>query len=192
MEKIVFFLDYANINRAACDKGLKFDYGNLLEYMREGRFLIDAYCYVPIDPRFEHQTDREIEELWCSGYLVTTKVGTVSGDSYKCDFDVEMTIDILRISHTVRPDIVVLATGDIDFLPVVSELRKMGIRVEIACFEWAVSRKLLLQGSDFIDLNVYYEHHYLSSQDDDSVAEVQDDTADEFDEDDVSQHDEDY
>ena len=47
MEKVVVFLDYANINRAAVSKGIVLDFGDLADYMGEGRFLIDSYCYVP-------------------------------------------------------------------------------------------------------------------------------------------------
>ena len=157
MEKVAFFLDYANINRSASTNGLGIDYKSLLDYISEGRFLIDAYCYVPIDPRNEHRLDNIINELWDSGYLVTKKIGTIAGDSYKCNFDVEMTMDMIRVAHNVKPDIIVIASGDSDFLPVVFELRKMGIRAEVACFQEAMSRKLWLQSSGFIDLSILDE-----------------------------------
>ena len=163
MEKILFFLDYANINRAASENGIDLNYRDLLNYMSEGRFLIDAFCYVPIDPRNEHRLDKKINELWANGYFVNHKVGTIAGDTYKCNFDVEITIDILRIANTIKPDIVVIATGDVDLLPVVHELRNMGIRVEIACFPSAGSRKLLLQCSDFVDLSGFHNEDHSST-----------------------------
>ena len=43
MEKVILFMDYANINRAGSSKGMPLDYRNLLDYMGEGRFLIDSY-----------------------------------------------------------------------------------------------------------------------------------------------------
>lgn len=157
MEKVAFFLDYANINRSASENGFKVDYKSLLDYISEGRFLIDAYCYVPIDPRSEHRLDNKINGLWDSGYLVTKKTGIIAGYSYKCNFDVEMTMDIIRIAHNVKPEIVAIASGDSDFLPVVIELRKMGIRVEVACFQEAMSQMLRLRSSGFIDLSVLEE-----------------------------------
>jgi uncharacterized LabA/DUF88 family protein len=155
LQKTLFFLDFANINRAASDHGIRMEYSHLKSYMGFGRELLDAYCYVPIDPRNEHRFDRDIEELQKAGYLVTTKVGTYAGDSYKCDFDVEMTIDIIRMAHLIRPEIIVVGTGDSDFIPVVTELRKMGIRVEIAAFNSSMSKKLKLNSSGFIDLDSY-------------------------------------
>ena len=157
MEKTVFFLDYANIDRAAFENGIKLNYRHLRSYIGEGRFLIESFCYVPIDPRNEYQMNNRIRDLWQDGYYVTKKIGTMTDESYKCNFDVEMTIDILRTAHVIKPDIIVIGTGDSDFLPVVLELRKMGIRTEIASFECSLSSKLLLMGSDYIDLSIYHE-----------------------------------
>jgi uncharacterized LabA/DUF88 family protein len=164
LQKTIFFLDFANINRAANDKNIQLDYKHLKEYMGFQRELLDAYCYVPIDPRNEHKYDRDIEELQKAGYFTTTKIGTYAGDTYKCDFDVEMAIDITKMAHVIRPDIVVLATGDSDFVPVVNELRKMGIRVEVAAFNSSLSKLLQLKASSYIDLDVYYRENYLDNE----------------------------
>jgi uncharacterized LabA/DUF88 family protein len=162
-ERVVFFLDYANINRAAREKRYRLDYHHLLLYVGEERFLVDAYCYLPINPRNEHRLDGVIEELWRSGYVVTTKVGTIAGGTYKCNFDVEITMDVLRVVYQVKPDIIVLASGDADFVPLIQEVRKTGVRVEVAAFEETAGADILLKSSGFIDLDVYYED-YLAAQ----------------------------
>jgi uncharacterized LabA/DUF88 family protein len=162
-EKVVFFLDYANINRAAREKRCRLDYRDLLQYMGEERLLVDAYCYVPINPRNEHRLDGVIEELWRSGYIVTTKLGTIAGGAYKCNFDVEITMDMLRVVYQVKPDIIVLASGDSDFVSLIQEVRKSGVRVEVAAFQDTAGAGVLLKGSGFIDLTVYYEG-YLAAQ----------------------------
>ena len=173
-EKVVFFLDYANINRAAREKRYGMDYHHLLQYVGEERFLVDAHCYVPINPRNEHRLDREIEELWRSGYIVTTKVGTIAGGTYKCNFDVEITMDMLKVVYQVKPDIIVLASGDSDFVSLIQEVRKSGVRVEVAAFEETAGPDILRKCSGFIDLAVYYEG-YLADQNgelgEDSIAE---------------------
>ncbi len=175
MEKVAFFLDYANINRAASSQGVEIDYNHLLNYIGEGRFLIDAYCYVPLDPRNEHQLDRKINDLWSNGYLVSKKIGVIAGDTYKCNFDVEMAMDVMKIAHNVKPEIIVIGSGDVDLVPLVIELRKMGIRVEIACFKDAMSRKLSLHCSDFVSLNVYCEGVFNPEQELPGVTHVQED-----------------
>ncbi len=173
-EKVVFFLDYANINRAAREKRYRLDYHDLLQYVGEERFLIDAHCYIPINPRNEHRLDREIQELWRSGYIVTTKVGTIAGGTYKCNFDVEITMDILKVVYQMKPDIIVLATGDSDFVSLIQEVRKSGVRVEVAAFEETAGTDIMSKCSGFIDLAVYYEG-YLAAQNgeqgEDSIAE---------------------
>ena len=173
-EKVVFFLDYANINRAAREKRYRLDYHDLLKYVGEERFLIDAHCYIPINPRNEHRLDREIQELWRSGYIVTTKVGTIAGGTYKCNFDVEITMDILKVVYQMKPDIIVLATGDSDFVSLIQEVRKSGVRVEVAAFEETAGTDIMSKCSGFIDLAVYYEG-YLAAQNgeqgEESIAE---------------------
>jgi len=173
-EKVVFFLDYANINRAAREKRYRLDYHNLLHYVGEGRFLLDAHCYVPINPRNEHRLDGEIEELWRSGYLVTTKTGTIAGGTYKCNFDVEITMDVLKVAYQVRPDIIVLASGDADFVSLIQEVRKSGVRVEVAAFVETAGTNILLKCSGFINLAVYYEGYLAAqngAQDEENIAE---------------------
>ena len=156
MEKVVVFLDYANINAAGSQRKCPVDYGQLLGYLadpEEGRFLQEAFAYVPIDPRREHAMDERLRELWDMGYLVKSKVGTIAGQSYKCDFDVEMTLDMSRMAYELKPDIVVLASGDGDFVPVVLELRSKGVRVEVAAYNESMSGLLRHRCSGFIDLD---------------------------------------
>ena len=169
-EKVVFFLDYANINRAAREKRYRMDYADLLHYLGEHRFLVEAYCYVPINPRNEHRLDGEIEELWRSGYIVNTKLGTIAGGTYKCNFDVEIAINVLKIVYQVKPDIIVLATGDSDFIPLIQKVKKTSVRVEVAAFVETAGTNILLKASGFINLAVYYEG-FLAAQDGDQRAD---------------------
>ena len=156
MEKVLVFLDYANLNASARSNNCQVDCAGLLEYLAsadEGRNLKAAFAYVPIDPRQEHAQDAVIDELWGAGYVVKSKVGTFAGPSYKCDFDVEITLDIVRAAYDMQPDIVVLVSGDSDFVPVVLNLREKGIRVEVAAFNSAMSGRLSQRCSGFICLD---------------------------------------
>ena len=173
-EKVVLFLDYANINRAARENRYRLDYHHLLHYVGEGRFLVDAHCYVPINPRNEHRADGVIEELWRSGYIVNTKMGTIAGGTYKCNFDVEITMDVLKVVYQSKPDHIVLASGDADYVPLIQEVRKSGVRVEVAAFEGTTGADILLKCSGFIDLAVYYEGYLAAQngeQDEESIEE---------------------
>ncbi|HEY0757530.1 MAG TPA: NYN domain-containing protein [Ktedonobacteraceae bacterium] len=164
-EKVVVFLDYADVNRAAGEKRYRPDYADLLRYVSEGRLLMEAYGYVPLNPRNEHRLDREIEELWRAGYLVTTKMGTITGGTYRCNFDVEITLDLLKALYQVKPDIIVLASGNANFLSLLQEIRKAGVRIEVAAFPDAIGAGMLLKCSGFIDLSVYYESYLVAHHD---------------------------
>ncbi len=158
--RALFFIDYANINRTANDNNMQLDYGHLRNYIGLNKELLDSYCYVPIDPRCEHKFDMDMEELQKAGYFLISKIGTFTKGSYKCNMDVEMAIDIIKMAHVVKPNIIILASGDGDFVPVICEIRKMGIRAEVAGFNSTMSRQLPLKASSIIDLDRYYKEHY--------------------------------
>jgi uncharacterized LabA/DUF88 family protein len=156
VERIVVFNDYANTSSAFRSCNVSPDYNDLLDYLGEGRFVVEAHAYVPIDPRNPHGRDREIDVLWQSGWLVHTKLGAFAGDTYKCDFDVEITLDLMRTAEVVKPDIIVLLSGDKDFVPVILELRQRGVRVEVGAFpEGNAAKEVMRKASGFIDLSRY-------------------------------------
>ena len=111
MEKLTVFNDFANINAAYQQQGMSPDYRDLLHYLSEGRFLVEAHAFVPIDPRSPHARDQVIEDLCGQGYLVHTKIGALAGDGYRCDFDVEITLELMRTAEIVKPDIIGRHTG---------------------------------------------------------------------------------
>lgn len=166
MEKnVVVFLDFANVDASLHSLGRQLDPGELLRYLadeEEGRSLKTAFAYVPIDPRREHAMDETIADLWEAGYIVKPKVGTIAGDSYKCNLDVEMAMDIAKAAYESKPDIVVLVSGDSDFLPIVLELRSKGIRVEVAAFHAALSAQLARRCSGCILLDALLPTEELS------------------------------
>ncbi|MDR1536624.1 MAG: NYN domain-containing protein, partial [Clostridiales bacterium] len=159
MQKVVAFLDCANLSEAARDLCLKANHGHLLKnYLalnEEGRFLQAAYAYVPIDPRKEHASDSAIEELWPAGYAVKSKLGAISAHAYKCNFDVEITMDIVKAIYDVKHDIAAIVSGDSDYAPLAMQLREMGICVETAAFRSSMSRQLPQRASGYICLDSY-------------------------------------
>lgn len=155
-ERVLVFLDFANINAGAGTFGFV-DYGAMLEYLAEGRFLVEAYAYVPIDPRRPEARRGLIRNLQKSGWMVNQKMGKIAGDGYKSNVDVEMCIDIMRSAQQIKPDIMVLCSGDGDFVPVIRELRRMGVRAEVASFECSADATLRCEASGFISLDVWRE-----------------------------------
>ena len=85
--------------------------------------------------------------------LVITKDGVPSGDNhYKADVDLLMAVDAMDLVNQIRPDTVVLLTGDPDFAHLGISLRRRGIRVEVATIEQSIGGELRACASAILDL----------------------------------------
>lgn len=154
--RALLFIDYSNVNKSAVDQKKRLDYEHLRRYLGTNKVLLESYCFVGIPPHSEHNYHQRIQQLQRSGYLVFSKIGT----SHKANLDTEITISIMKIVNIVRPDVVVLVSGDGDFVAIVTELRQMGIRTEIAGFKATTSKQLILTSNAFINLDEYYQTYY--------------------------------
>jgi uncharacterized protein (TIGR00288 family) len=72
------------------------------------------------------------------------------GGLKKADWDVGIVIDAIRAANSV--DVVILVSGDGDFIPLVEYLKNQGKRVEVIAFGRSTSSKLKEEADEFIDL----------------------------------------
>jgi uncharacterized LabA/DUF88 family protein len=63
-----------------------------------------------------------------------------------------MAIDALELSVEMRPDVVILVTGDTDFAYLAIKLRRRGIRVEVASVSQNLGNILRTAANEVIDL----------------------------------------
>jgi uncharacterized LabA/DUF88 family protein len=70
--------------------------------------------------------------------------------------DVMMAIDALELSTEMRPDVVILVTGDADFAYLAIKLRRHGIRVEVASVAANLGHILRSAANDVIDLTALF------------------------------------
>jgi uncharacterized LabA/DUF88 family protein len=85
--------------------------------------------------------------------MVVTKDGAPAEEGhYKANVDVMMAIDALELSIEMRPDVVILVTGDADFAYLAIKLRRHGIRVEVASVAANLGNILRSTANDVIDL----------------------------------------
>ena len=63
-----------------------------------------------------------------------------------------MAIDALELSIEMRPDVVILVTGDADFAYLATKLRRHGIRVEVASVAANLGNILRSTANEVIDL----------------------------------------
>ena len=81
------------------------------------------------------------------------------GGAKKADWDVGIVIDAIRTAPGI--DVVVLVSGDGDFIALVEYLKNMGKRVEVAAFGRSTSGKLKESADEFIDLDTGVEKFLL-------------------------------
>jgi uncharacterized protein (TIGR00288 family) len=85
------------------------------------------------------------EALQKSGY-------EVPGGAKKGDWDVGITVDAIKLAEHL--DVIVLVTGDGDYIPLVEYLQNTkGCRVEVIAFAESTSAKLIEAADDFINLS---------------------------------------
>src|SRR6184192_4234500 len=92
-------------------------------------------------------TGRELIEM------VVAKDGSPAEEGrYKANVDVMMAIDALELSVEMKPDVVILVTGDTDFAYLAIKLRRRGIRVEVASVSQNLGNILRSAANEVIDL----------------------------------------
>jgi len=83
------------------------------------------------------------------------------GGAKKADWDVGIVIDAIRTAPAL--DVVVLVSGDGDFIPLVEYLKNQGKRVEVMAFGRTTSSKLKETADEFIDLDEELSKFLLSN-----------------------------
>ena len=154
-ERVAAFVDYHNTLHALRREGQQIDLAGLRDYLAEGRHLVEAFLYIATHPLPERREADQatLHRLRQHGFLVRSKVGQLlPSGRLKCDFDLEMALDVQEYVARTRPDIVILVSGDGDFVPLAQRLRLHGIRVEVASTPRSVAASLRAMANDFIDL----------------------------------------
>lgn len=160
--RVMVFVDEANLMGAIKTFNRRLDWIKLRDYLANvdtGRELVEMVIYVglpPAMPDWKEQRDKKQNFLYwlkTNGFMVVTKDGSpTEGTHYKANVDVLMAIDAIEFSVETKPDVVVLVTGDSDFAHLAHNLRRRGIRVEIASVQQNLSSVLKAAASGVIDL----------------------------------------
>src|SRR6476646_47723 len=140
--RLLVLVDESNVGSSVRTAGRGLAWMRLREFLagaESGRDLIEMVVYAglpPAIPLWQDERDKKskfIQWLRCNGFLVVTKDGAPAEEGhYKANVDVMMAIDALELSIEIRPDVVILVTGDADFAYLAIKLRRHGIRVEVA------------------------------------------------------------
>lgn len=150
--RIGVFIDIQNLYHSAKHlHGGRVNYKALLESVIANRRLVRAIGYVVTsDPQTGE--DAFFEALENVGIELRSKdLQIFASGSKKADWDIGMAIDAVRMAPNL--DVVVLLTGDGDFVPLVEYLQiGLGKIVEVAAFGPVTSGKLKEVADSFIDI----------------------------------------
>src|SRR5438128_8388876 len=160
--RVLVLVDESNVGSSVRSAGRGLDWLKLRDFLagpNAGRDLIEMVIYAglpPAIPTWQEERDRKnkfVHWLRSNGFMVVTKDGAPAEEGhYKANVDVMMAIDALELSIEMRPDVVILVTGDADFAYLAIKLRRHGIRVEVASVAANLGNILRSAANDVIDL----------------------------------------
>ncbi len=173
-QRVGIFIDVQNLYHSAKNLySARVNYKELIKHLVSGRKLVRALGYVikaeaavtaehlakieagEMEQR-EKTTKSEasfFEALKQSGIELRMKdIQIFHGGAKKADWDIGMAIDAVRMSESL--DVIVLVTGDGDFIPLIEYLRSgRGKVVEVAAFSRSSSSKLKEAADTFVALD---------------------------------------
>src|SRR5881398_3753013 len=160
--RLLVLVDESNIGSSVRTAGRGLDWLKLRDFLGgpdSGRDLIEMVVYAglpPAIPAWQDERDKKnkfVQWLRSNGFMVVTKDGAPAEEGrYKANVDVMMAIDALELSIEMRPDVVILVTGDADFAYLATKLRRHGIRVEVASVAANLGNTLRSAANEVIDL----------------------------------------
>jgi uncharacterized LabA/DUF88 family protein len=160
--RLLVLVDESNISSSVRTAGRGLDWLKLRDFLagpETGRELIEMVVYAglpPAIPVWQEERDKKnkfMQWLRSNGFMVVTKDGAPAEEGrYKANVDVMMAIDALELSIEIRPDVVILVTGDADFAYLATKLRRHGIRVEVASVAANLGNILRSAANEVIDL----------------------------------------
>lgn len=162
-QRVVVLIDTQNLYHSARSLyGARVNFQELLRSAVAGRQLIRAISYVI-------KTETEEEQSFfdaLSKIGIETKVKDLQifpGGVKKADWDVGIAIDAVKFAKSC--DVVILASGDGDYIPLVYYLKNThGVRVEIMAFRRSTSAKLQEAADEFVNLDEHPDSFLIKGQ----------------------------
>ena len=155
-QRVALFVDTQNLYYAARDRfDRHVDYERLLELAVRGRRLAQASAYV-VEREGDASAYGFITKLSVLGYRVKRrKLRVHRADEQgnrlmEGDWDMGIAADMVRAWEHV--DVLALASGDADFVPMLELAQERGVRVEVLAFSGSVGQDLIDLADNYRDL----------------------------------------
>jgi len=149
-QRVTVLIDVQNMYHSARNLyEARVDFAEILKTAVSGRKLIRAFAYVVRTKTGEEKPF--FEALTKLGFEMRVRdLQEFYGGLKKADWDVGITIDAVKTAPGA--DVIVLVSGDGDFIQLVEYLKNQGKRVEVIAFGRSASGRLKEVADEFIDL----------------------------------------
>ena len=149
-QRVAVLIDVQNLYHSAKNLyGARVNFQEILKLAVSQRNLIRAFAYVVRTKTGEEKPF--FEALIKLG--IETRVRDLQeffGGVKKADWDVGITVDAIKTAPSV--DVIVLVSGDGDFIQLIEYLKNQGKRTEVIAFGRSASSRLKEIADEFIDL----------------------------------------
>lgn len=159
-QRVGIFIDIQNLYHSAKNLyNARVNYKELLRALLGGRKLIRAIAYVVKTDEMAGITEQAIsgetaffDALKRTGIELRIKdIQVFASGAKKADWDVGMAVDAIRMVDFL--DVIILVTGDGDFVPLIEYLRiGRGREVEVAAFSRSANNKIREAADEFIGI----------------------------------------
>jgi uncharacterized LabA/DUF88 family protein len=149
-QRVGVFIDTQNLYHSAkSNYRSNVNYEELISQAVRGRKLIRAFAYViKSEEGTEEKFFESIQEM---GIEIRVKdLQVFHTGAKKGDWDVGIAVDMIRL--TEKLDVVVLCSGDGDFIEVIRYCKSRGVRAEVMAFDKTTNATLQQEADHFVDL----------------------------------------
>lgn len=161
-QRIGIFVDVQNLYYSA--KNLyraKVNFNSILSEAAKGRDVVRAIAYVIKTEAMKEQTF--FDALEKIGFEIRAKeLQVFYGGAKKGDWDVGIAMDIIEMAPKL--DVVVLVSGDGDFVPLLLHAKSMGCKIEALAFGRSASSKMKETVDLFIDFDKNKERFLIKER----------------------------
>lgn len=158
--RTLIFIDEGNLTGICSKLNRSIDWLKLREQLSRGHDVLEVFVYAGLPPttpewtEFRAKRERFLHWLETETFYVMRKQGRpTSAQAYKANVDLMMAVEATELAIELRPETIILVTGDGDFGFLACKLRRRGIRVEVAAFENNLGEDLRISANAFIDLS---------------------------------------
>ena len=181
LNKTLIFIDEGNLTGICGKLNRSIDWLKLREQLSREHDVLEVFIYAGLPPttpewtEFRVKRERFLHWLESEAFYVIRKQGRpTTQQAYKANVDVMMAAEMMELAIELKPDTIILVTGDGDFGFVVCKLRRRGIHVVVAAFENNLGEDLRISASSWLDMSrIIKPTDYKNVNDDNSRTGVE-------------------